>query len=220
MFSKTSNLQHSVMFSLVCRIVQEALFSNGRIPWGITCLTVYFSVPVFVISNLPSHLGKSWSSSFDCFNGFISLIITQLRASPCENTQEAFYTFNKLIVAVLFLTRILLVNPFQISNTAQIKDINQSVTVCENCLFLRWTSSDSFIPRWLTTSMMMLWPSLELFWPRGSSMQVSIQTELESRSDHKAIKFVCLSFSERSNHRCLRSQDESKLSLGEGWGQG
>lgn len=120
MFSKTLNLQHAVMFNLVCRIVQEALFSNRRIPWGITCSTVYFSVPVFVISNLPSHLGKSWSSSFDCFNGFISLIITQLRASPCENTQEAFYTVNKLIVAVVFLTRLLLANPFQISNRAQL----------------------------------------------------------------------------------------------------
>lgn len=206
MFSKTPNLQHSVTFSLVCGIVQEALFSNWRIPWGITCLTVYLSVPVFVISNLPSHLGKSWSSSFDCFNGFISLIITQLRASPCENTQEAFYTFNKLIVAVLFLTRILLANPFQISNTVQQKDIQPNITFCDhNCLFLRWTSSDSFIPRWLTTSMMMLWPSLELFWPRGSSMQVSIQTELEGWPDHKAITFVHLLFSERSNHSCLIS---------------
>ena len=171
---KDSVMQHSVTFSLICRIMQEALISNSRIPWGITCLSVYFSVPVFVISNLPSHLGKSWSSSFDCFNGFISLIIAQLKASPYDNTQKAFHTFSKLIVAVLFLTRIVLANPFQISKHSTAKEIHQSVTVCENCLFLRWTSSDSFIPRWLTTSMMTLWPSLELFWPRGSSMQVRI----------------------------------------------
>lgn len=123
-------------------------------------------------------------------------LLHSLELHSVENTQGAFYTFCKLIVAVLFLTRILLAEPFQISNTALLKDVpvHQSVTVCENCLLLRWTSSDSFIPRWLTTSMMMLWPSLELSWPRGSSMQVSIQTGFEGLSDHKVIKFVCLSF--------------------------
>lgn len=49
-------------------------------------------------------VGKSWS--FDCFSGFISLVITQLRASPCRDGQKAVYRLIKLIVIffVMFLT--------------------------------------------------------------------------------------------------------------------
>lgn len=49
-------------------------------------------------------VGKSWS--FDCFSGFISLVITQFRASPRGDGQKAFYRLIKLIVVfvILFLT--------------------------------------------------------------------------------------------------------------------
>lgn len=49
-------------------------------------------------------VGKSWSC--DCFSGFISLVITQPRASPRGDGQKAFSRSIKLMVVfvILFLT--------------------------------------------------------------------------------------------------------------------
>lgn len=128
MFSGSANLQHSLKFSLACRIVQEAPVFNRRIPWGITCLTVYLSLPVFVVSSLPLwFVGKSWSCSFDCFIGLISLI-TRLGASPCENGQKdhlivtAVILFPTWIFCCYFNSLKIVTNPFKILQRSTVKE--------------------------------------------------------------------------------------------------